>query len=130
MNEHQNLMARLWCYVSLVPPEVAVAYRVQTRLPQHLHPLWIEFLVDLADNRLDEDEIQCRYLPLFHGIDRAGEVISDLQAAWLAPRMSVMRELMEKDIRALHLHAQGSAIVPVERPGGRGRECTSMEGHP
>ena len=38
------------------------------------------------------------------------------------PRMSLLREMMEKDIRALRLQAQGTSLVPVEVGPGHGNE--------
>lgn len=121
-SDSDGILARLWCYVSLLPADISVAYSLKTHLPRGMDGIWVQFLNDLADNRLADEQVQERYARFFPDPGRAQAAMRALQNAWREPRMSLLREMMEKDIRALRLQAQGTSLVPVEVGAGHGNE--------
>lgn len=126
--ERQSLLARLWCYVCLVPQDLSPAYGLQAELPSQGDTVWVEFLGDLVERRLGDHEVQCRYLHLFPEPAEASAAMTALQAAWEGPRMAVLRGQMERDIQALRSLDEGRAVVPAGVPDGRGDEGAPEDG--
>lgn len=126
--ERDTLLARLWCYICLVPQDLSPAYALQSELPPASETLWVEFLSDLTEGRLGDREAQERYLHLFPEGEAGPAAMAELQEAWHAPRMALLREQMEKDIRALHEGSDRRALVPAACPAGRGDEGTPQRG--
>ncbi len=122
LQDRHNILARLWSYVCLVPSEIAAAYTVQDRLPPERETQWLQFLTDLIEERLGEEEVQRQHAPLFDEPDRARRAMAALSRAWRQPAMRLVREQMEKDIAVLRLQGNSTAMVPSRPPDRHGRE--------
>jgi len=117
-SDRQSIVARLWCYISLLPADVSVAYTLRSNLPRGMEAVWVQFLHDMVENRLLEEAVRERYAPFFPDPERAHAKMRALQSAWSDPRMTLLREMMGKDIRALE-QSQGTTLVPVEVASGK-----------
>ena len=117
-----GILARIWCYISLLPTDVSIAYTLKSHLPRGMDGIWVQFLNDMVENRLGEAQVRDRYAQFFPDPGRADAAMRALQNAWRDPRMTLLREMMEKDIRALRLQAQGTTLVPVDLAPNHGNE--------
>src|SRR5207248_121142 len=70
-SDKQSIIARLWCYICLIPEDLSPAYALQADAPPDRDGLWLELLGDLAENRLRERSVQERYMALFDDPGRA-----------------------------------------------------------
>jgi hypothetical protein len=126
--DRQSILARLWCYVSLLPQDLALAYTIHSRIPPELETLWVEFLYDLSEGRLAAEEAQSRYGALFADPATLAAAVRKIERSWSSPGMAVLRQMMERDIRALRLHQPGRAVLPAEAPSGSGGEPLPADG--
>jgi hypothetical protein len=125
-SERDSILTRLWGYAPLLPSGLANLYAQQAEPGREQTALWIRFLGDLVDRRLGDEVVRRHYVEMFPDQAAAHAAMAALQAAWSSNRMDLLRELIERDVRALQAAGGGSSLVPADSPAGSGREGAAV----